>query len=73
MEKPKIEPYYTNQTNNNSSTPARKKKLEIITNNKVISLKKQPYNQNNPYSLPNEPRTPNHISKETTYVRDTLT
>jgi hypothetical protein len=34
----------------------RKKKLEIISGNKVISLKKQPYNQNNPYALPNDPR-----------------
>lgn len=47
--------------------------MEIITGNKVISLKKQPYNQNNPYSLPNEPRTPQNASKETTLVRDTLT
>lgn len=73
MEKPKIEPYYSSQPINNFTAPLRKKKLEITTGNKVISLKKQSYNQNNPYALPNEPRTPNNNSKEGTYVRDTLT
>ena len=57
------------------SPSSRKKKLEIFTQNKLVSLKRQPYQESNPYALNRNPSTPfiqRNPSNNDSY-RDTLT
>lgn len=59
------------------STSNRRKKIEIISTNKVESFKRQHYYESNPYSLNRNPSTPflhrTHTTPEAHSNRDNLT